>query len=156
MIQISSRATWFFKKAFPWLWFGFLVVVLIALMIGFVADPSGVGPFVIVPIVLAIAGYATTKGLRRLMDVVYDADDHLVLMNDGDEDRVLLSDVVDIAPYAGKWWPVTIHLRYSSRFGDVITFMPQSSHGSIWFQRFPVIDELASRHDRRRFRSEQQ
>jgi hypothetical protein len=154
MIRISSRATWFLKWVFPWL--GFLLVVLIALLIGFVADPNGIGSFVIIPIVLGIGGYARTKSLRRLIDVVYDADDHLVLVNDGEEDRVLLSDIVDIFPWAGKWWHVTVHLRYSRRFGDVITFMPQSSPGSFWFPRLPVIDELISRHDRMRFGSERE
>ena len=67
MRRISSRITFFNKRVFPVIWFGFLAIVVIAPLRG--SKPNG-GPtagFLVVPIILPVFGYFMMK--RFVFDV---------------------------------------------------------------------------------------
>jgi len=119
MRRISSYWTFFYKRVFPVLWFGFLVVFV---GIGVV---SGQGPFVvIVPIAMIGFGYFIMhKLVFDLVDEVCDDGDALVVKNRGQEQRIALADIknVNYSPFVSP--PrVTVSLRRPTVFGEKITF----------------------------------
>jgi hypothetical protein len=153
MIRISSRAARFQKTVFPLIWFGFLAIFLMVAVVAVLTeDPSGPWPmFLIMPIVMAAAGYVMMKkAIWPLMDEVYDADDHLVVIRNGEEARIPLSEIVNISAPAGKTTYVTLRLRHAGRFGNEIAFMPESSFSFNPFGKNPIVEELITRVDRAR------
>ena len=72
MPLMSSRMTFFYKRIFPVIWFGFLAVFfLLALIQGLAADSLAFLPFLVVPVVLAIVGYQFIKRMAfNLVDEV--------------------------------------------------------------------------------------
>lgn len=153
MIRISSRAVWFQKRVFPLIWFGFLAFFLLtaipALLFG---ERSGPWPlFLVMPVGMTVVGYIMMKKMIwPLMDEVYDADDHLVVIRNGDEARIRLSDIVNISAAPGKTTHVTLRLREASRFGNEIAFVPESSFSFNPFGKNPIVEELITRVDRAR------
>ena len=77
MTKISSRFTYWNKRLFPLLWFGFLAVfVLTTILAGAVAKDAIV---LIIPCVMAVFGYFIVKKLVwDLVDEVYDDGDYLL------------------------------------------------------------------------------
>ena len=65
MKKLSSKTTFLYKRIFPFIWFGFLAIML---CVGLLANLVGDGPglmFVVVPIGLIVFGYGII--IRRLM-----------------------------------------------------------------------------------------
>ena len=74
MLLISSKLTFFYKRVFPVMWFGFLAVFfLTALMKGLAANSISNLPFLIVPVVMAIIGYQFMK--RMAFDLADEVSD---------------------------------------------------------------------------------
>ena len=103
MRLISSRMTFFYKRVFPFIWFG---VLLLLMAFGLVsASRGGLAsnvPFLIVPVLMAVFGYHIMKKLVfNLADEVLDAGDTLVVRSGGQEDHIALSDIknVNYSPY---------------------------------------------------------
>ena len=94
----SSKMTFFYKRIFPVIWFGFLAVFfLIALVQGLAADPISNLPFLIVPVVMAIVGYQIMKKMSfGLVDEVFDLGDALLVRNGGQEERIALADIKNV------------------------------------------------------------
>src|SRR5271157_4549732 len=148
MLLMSSRMTFFYKRVFPIIWFGFLAVFfLIALVKGLATDPISNLPFLIVPVVMAIVGYQLMKKMAfNLVDEVFDLGDALIVRNGGQEERIALADIknVNFFPYMSPP-QVTLSLRRPSVFGDTIVFcapariMPLSPS--------PMIEKLVDRID---------
>jgi hypothetical protein len=148
MPLMSSKMTFFYKRIFPIIWFGFLAVFFaIALVKGLAADPISNLPFLIVPIVMAIIGYQFMKRMAfNLVDQVFDLGDALLVRSGGQEERIALADIknVNFSPYMSPP-QVTLSLRRPSVFGDTIVFcgparfMPLSSD--------PIIEKLVHRID---------
>jgi hypothetical protein len=125
----------------------FLAIPLLA------AQNSGGFPpvlFLIMPALMMAFGYFIIKKLIfDLVDEVLDDGDALVIRNGREEERVPLSDIMNVS-YSQFVSPprVTLSLRNSSRFGNRISFcapirlMP--------FSTSPVIDELIERIDAKR------
>ena len=92
MRRISSDWTFFYKRVFPVLWFGFLAVFV---GIGVV---NGQGLFiVIVPIAMIGFGYFIMQKLVfDLVDEVCDDGDALVVKNRGQEQRIALADIKNV------------------------------------------------------------
>ena len=154
MTKISSRAAWFQKRIFPLMWFGFLAVFLLAVVPAVIfGERSGPWPLLlIIPIVMAIGGYITMKKtVWLLMDEVYDADDYLVVIRNGEEARIPLSEIVNISAPAGRTTSVTLRLRRAGRFGNEIAFIPESSFSFNPFTKNPIVEELITRVDRARW-----
>jgi hypothetical protein len=148
MLLMSSRTTFFYKRVFPVIWFGFLAVFfVITLVKGLATDPISNLPFLIVPVVMAIIGYQIMKKMTfNLVDEVFDLGDALLVRSGGQEERIALADIknVNFSPYMSPP-QVTLSLRRPSVFGDTIVFcaptriMPLSPS--------PMIEKLVDRID---------
>jgi len=148
MLLMSSRMTFFYKRIFPVIWFGFLAAFfLFGLLKGAAADPISNLPFLIVPVVMAIIGYRIMKKISfNLVDEVFDLGDALLVRSGGREERVALADIknVNFFPYMSPP-QVTLSLQRPSVFGDTIVFcaplriMPLSPS--------PTIEKLIDRID---------
>ena len=148
MPLMSSKMTFFYKRVFPVIWFGFLAVFfLVALVKGSAAGPISNLPSLIIPVVMAIIGYQIMKKMAfHLVDQVFDLGDALLLRNGGQEERIALADIknVNFFPYMSPP-QVTLSLRRPSVFGDMIVFcaparlMPLSPS--------PTIEKLIDRID---------
>jgi len=148
MPLMSSKMTFFYKRVFPVIWFGFLAVFfLVALVKGSAADPISNLPSLIIPVVMAIIGYQIMKKMAfHLVDQVFDLGDALLVRNGGQEERIALADIknVNFFPYMSPP-QVTLSLRRPSVFGDTIVFcaparlMPLSPS--------PTIEKLIDRID---------
>src|SRR5262249_12863659 len=147
MLLMSSRMTFFYKRIFPVIWFGFLAAFfLFGLLKGAAADPISNLPFLIVPVVMAIIGYRIMKKISFNLVDVFDLGDAPRVGGGGREDRVALAAIknVNFFPYMSPP-QVTLSLRRPSVFGDTIVFcaplriMPRSPS--------PTIEKLIDRID---------
>lgn len=148
MVRLSSRTTFFYKRIFPALLIGFLIL--------FAAVPFFSGarpghyqllPFIIVPIVMAVIFYVVMKKLIfDLVDEVVDIGDALLVKNGNQEDRIALSDIINVN-YTPLMSPprVTLSLRKASLFGNRVSFCAPIRF--VPFASSPVIDELIVRVD---------
>jgi len=104
----------------------------------------------ITPAVLAVFGYVIMrKFVFDLVDEVWDAGDELVVRNRNQEERIPLSDVINVS-YAPFQNPprVTLTLRRPCRFGKEVAFSAPISLNP--FSRSPIVDELIERIDAER------
>jgi hypothetical protein len=148
MRRLSSRGTFFTKRVFPVLWFGFLI-----LFIGMPYFLNGNGhsplffPFIVIPLAMTAFGFFIMKKLVfDLVDEVWEDGDSLLVKNRGQEERIPLSNIknVSYSPYMNP--PrVTLSLRTPSMFGDQITF--GAPIRLIPFSTSPMINDLIERVD---------
>lgn len=150
MKKLTSKATFFHKRIFPTIWFGFLGLFI---CIGLFSTTSGKGPgimFLIVPIAMIIFGYFLMRKLVwDLIDEVYDDGTSVLFRNSEQEVRVNLKDIKNVS-YSTMTNPprVTLSIRYKTRFGDKLTFSPPSSW--VPFKKNEDIEELIDRIDEAR------
>jgi hypothetical protein len=148
MRRISSSMTFFYKWVFPIFWFGIVGLVFIALALdGWGSDRSVPVEFLVAPVLMAIIGYFVMKRLvLDLVDEVLDVGDALIIRNRGQEERVALSEIMNVS-YEAFMNPrrVTLRLRRPSVFGTQVSFSAPMS--LIPFSTSPVIDELIERID---------
>ena len=148
MRQVSSKMTFFYKRVFPVIWFGFLL-----LFIGFalfspsrdIRDSST--PFLIVALLMAVFGFwFMKKVIFNLADTVLDAGDALVVRSGGQEERIVLSDIKNgnYSPYMSPP-QVTLSVRRHTVFGDTVAFCAPVSIMPLWSS--PVILDLIDRVD---------
>ena len=92
MRPLSSQMTFFYKRVFPVIWFGFLAMFMAASLIGPLTGGSTSGSpavFLLVPVIMMIAGYFMMKKLVfDLVDEVLDGGHVLVVRNRGLAERV--------------------------------------------------------------------
>jgi hypothetical protein len=153
MRRISSKRTFFFKRVFPVLWFGFLAIFVLTAFLAIRRTHGEAIPMLFMPVIMAVVGYTLFRRLLfDLVDEVWDDGDELVVRNGGVEERLPLRSVINIG-YSIITNPerVTLTLRDAGPFGKEITFMPLSRPFSFrWFSRNPIIDELIERVDQAR------
>ena len=152
MTKISSKWTRYNKWIFPIFWFGFLTVfVAIGL---FVDPPAGAGViFVAGPMVMMAFGYFLFKKLVwDLADEVYDCGESLLVRNRGKEERVDLSNVMNVNVSSLTNPPrITLRLDKPSRlFGSEIAFSPEAPISINPFAKNKVGDDLIVRVDQAR------
>jgi hypothetical protein len=150
MKRISSRWTFIHKRLFPVLLFGFMAIFFV--ISGWSMWQGGHLNimFVIIPVFMVVVGYLLLKNLVfDLVDEAWDTGDHLLFKNKGMEERVRLSDIMNVS-YSVLTNPprVTITLRTPSRLGKEITFSPSASW--VPFKKNPIIDDLIQRVDNAR------
>jgi len=148
MRLVSSRMTFFNKRVFPMVWFGFLIVFIgLSLFTGAGRNAASPLPFLIVPALMIVFGYYIMRKLVfDLADEVWDDGDSLVVKNGGQEQRIALSDIknVSYSPFINP--PrVTLLLRRPTIFGDEITFAAPVR--LVPFSKSPVITDLIERVD---------
>lgn len=148
MRRISSKGTFFNKRVFPAIWFGFLIVIVgTSIFAGAKQNSASLFPFLVVPAIMAVGGFFMMKKLVfNLVDEVWDDGDSLVVKNRGQEQRIALSDIknVSYSPYMNP--PrVTLLLRRPTVFGEQITFAAPIRF--IPFATNPIINDLIERVD---------
>jgi hypothetical protein len=151
MRRLSSRMTFFYKRIFPIMFFGLILsFIAFALFSALSSGQSPPLPFLIAPmIVLAVVYFVMKKLVFDLVDEVLDGGDALIVRNGGQEERVTLSDIMNVS-YSPLVSPprVTLMLRRPSIFGSEVTFcapirlMPLSPS--------PIISDLIRRIDAQR------
>jgi hypothetical protein len=151
MMRISSGSTWAYKRVFPALWCAALAMFFIV-NVGFSGQRNPL--FLIIPLAMVgLGGLFMRKVIWILMDEVLDDGDHLVVRKHGDEERIPLSEIVNISATPGRPPTITLRLRHSGRFGDEIAFMPYSHYTLNPFAKHPVAEDLIARVDRARARA---
>lgn len=153
MKKISSRTTTLHKRVFPLIWFGFLAVfVTTAIANGAILE--GHWEFLAMPVVMAAFGFFLMKKLAwDLMDEVFDCGDALVVKKDGEEERIPLSNIMNVNASTHMNPPrVTLRLVNAGRFGSEVTFSPPAKFSFNPFAKNPLIDELIVRVDRARLK----
>jgi len=153
MKKISSGFTFFNKKVFPVIWFGFLLLfVTVAITSGALQkDPM----FLIVPLFMFGIGYLVMKMLVfDLMDEVFDCGSYLLVKNRDMQDHVYLADVMNISITTYMNPPrITLRLRKPSRFGTEISFSPITGFRLNPFARNPIAEDLILRVDKERLKA---
>jgi hypothetical protein len=144
-MQRISRDTFFIKRIFPFMWFGFLAFFL---FIGLATAEIRRDPeFFLVPIAMGLFGYFFFKKmLWDLADEVLDEGDWLVVRIRREEERIPLSNIMNVS-YANMMSPqrVTLTLRTPCRFGKEVSFA--SPQTWVPFGRSQVVDDLIERVD---------
>jgi hypothetical protein len=148
MGRISSRTTFYYKRIFPIVWFGFLAVFLtVSVFNGLNTGRYPPLPFFIGPVIMTVFGYFVMKKLIfDLVDEVVDLGDTLLIKNGNQEERVALSDIMNVN-YSALVSPprVTLSMRKPSKFGAQITFCAPIRF--VPFATSPAINGLIARVD---------
>ncbi len=143
--------TFFSKRLFPVLWFGFLALFVITAVAA--SGGRGLQPaFLIMPLVMAVIGFIVMKKLVfDLADEVWDDGTELVVKSRGQIERIPLSNIMNVS-YMNLSNPprVTLTLRNPGLLGKEVTFSPPVRW--IPFARSPIVDQLVERIDAARSR----
>ncbi|HEY2346494.1 MAG TPA: hypothetical protein VGH80_11495 [Xanthomonadaceae bacterium] len=150
-MNVISTSTFFFKKAFPILWVGIIVVVSGSAV---AAGALSKAPFFLIgPVFMLVVGYFVfRKFVWDLADEVKDGGDFLVVRRGDIEDRVQLSNVMNVSMTQFTNPPrLTLRLRTPGKFGDEIVFIPKLPALRInRFARNEIAEDLIKRIDRAR------
>jgi len=148
MQRISSRMTFYYKRIFPVMMFGFLLLfVTLPFVVAKGADALPPVPFLLIPVVIAVGFYFMMKKLIfDLVDEAWDAGDALIIRDKGREDRIALTDIMNVS-YSTLLNPprVTLLLRNPGIFGNEVTFSPPVRF--VPFAKSPIVDDLIARVD---------
>jgi hypothetical protein len=142
--------TKFHKKVFPAFWFGFLAIFVTASVLtgAGTAEPM----FLIMPIAMAIFGFVLMRKLVwNLVDEVYDYGDYLLVKNNGEQEMIALSNVMNVSASTLTNPPrITLRLVNAGTFGSEITFSPVTNWTLNPFAKNQIADHLMVRVDRAR------
>jgi len=145
MKRISSGMTRFHKKVFPVFWFGCLAIFVAGgtLAGGLRTEPM----FLLVPGVMAVFGFFLMKKLVwDLVDVVFDYGDYLLVRNRDAEERIMLSDIMNVSSSTFMNPPrVTLKLVRPSKFGREIAFSPAMKFTLNPFAKNEIAEDLIDR-----------
>jgi hypothetical protein len=146
MQRISSTSTFFYKRVFPVLWFGFVAIFFAVFFFGKPARGAAI-PFFIMPVFMAAIGYVIMKKMIfNLADDVFDTGDALIVRFGSEQESVPLSEIININyMYLQNPNRVTLTLRTPSRFGKEVSFMPPTRF--VPFAKSPVVAQLIERVD---------
>jgi hypothetical protein len=150
MRKISSGATTFHKKLFPLIWFGSLAAFLVMALRGPLQE--GQWMFLAMPLLMAAFGLVLMKKLVwDLVDEVHDGGDHLIIRKGGEQERVPLSNIMNVSASTNSNPPrVTLRLVKPGKFGPEVTFPPQAKFSLNPFAKNPIVEDLIVRVDRAR------
>lgn len=96
MKKISSDSTWFYKKVFPAMWFGLLAAFFVVSVTGNGLSTGG-WKFLLMPCLMAIVGFFVMKNVVwDLVDEVHDCGDSLLVRNGSEEERIPLSNIINV------------------------------------------------------------
>jgi hypothetical protein len=148
--KISSKYLFFTKYVFPTLWFGILAFVMVIVLINRAYEETPIA--IVVPCFLSILGYFVMKKLVwDLVDEVYDCGDLLLVRNRGVEDRVPLSNIMNVSATLVMNPPrITLRLVKPGKFGSEIAFVPVRPFTMNPFAKNQVVDDLIIRVDKAR------
>ena len=103
----------------------------------------------VIPLLLAALGFILMKVLIwGVMDEVIDCGDYLIVKYRGQEDRIPLSNIININWTTYQNPPsITLRLRNASKFGQTISFFPVAYFHINRFKTHPIAEELITRVD---------
>lgn len=147
MQRISSRNTFFAKRVFPIIWFGFLALFFLGPLAARKSTPSLPVAVFLVPAFMAVFGYFLMKKLVfDLADEVLDAGDALVVRFGSEQERIPLSEIINVSyTYMVNPNRVTLTLRTPGQFGKEVSFSPPARF--VPFAKNPMISDLIERVD---------
>lgn len=153
MDRISSSATFFHKRVFPAIWFGFLVVfVVMAVTLSAKGQSAPPVMFFVGPVLMAVFGFFAMKRLVfDLADEVLDGGDYLDVRFGGETQRIPLAEIINVG-WTSMMNPsrVVLTLRTAGRFGREIAFFPR--RGKPWTGSRALVSGLIDRIDAARRR----
>jgi len=108
--------------------------------------------FVFGPAIMAVFGYLLMKKLVwDLVDEVYDCGDFLLVRNRGNEERVQLSNIMNVSASILVNPPrITLRLANPGKFGSEVAFSPVIGFTLNPFAKSVVAEDLIMRVDRAR------
>lgn len=142
--KISSRATFWNRRVFPVLWFGFLALWSCAA--GYGVFHKGVPIFVLlVPAVMAVFGFLMMRWLVfPLADEVFLDGDEVIVRKGGREIRFPVRQIINVdSSVMTRPERITLLLREPCEWGREIVFTPTFHFR--WFTRHPIAGELIAR-----------
>lgn len=151
MTRISSKMTFYYKRVLPILFFGFLLVFIMAPVLAGRGEPPPL-PFFIFPVFFAVFFYFLMRKLIfDLVDEVDDDGDALIVRNGATRDRIPLTNIKNVS-YSHLMNPprATLSLRQPGKFGSEVSFCPPMQLNP--FARNPIMDALIDRIDETRRR----
>jgi hypothetical protein len=150
MTKISSNTTFAMKKIFPATWFGFLAFFLILVISTGTVEKSIM--LVLIPLGMAVFGFFLMKYLIwDLMDEVIDYGDYLVVKYRGQEDNIVLSNIMNISVSTQQRPPrITLQLRTAGKFGEQVAFFPVTEFSLNPFRKNKIAEQLIIRVDKAR------
>jgi hypothetical protein len=152
MKRISSKSLFISKRIFPVVWFGFLGFFV------FEAIRKGAGTkeplFLLVPCVMAVFGFLLMKKMVwDLVDEVYDDGDSLLVKSGSIEDRIALSNVMNVSASMFMNPPrISLRLVTPGKFGSEVSFSPVRAFSLNPFAKNEIAEDLIARVDQARAR----
>jgi len=145
MRKISTSLTWWHKRAFPAIMFGFLGVWTLAVLPAVINGQIPV-LFLLAPFGMAIYGYILMRWLVfSLVDEVLIDEESIVVRNNGDEDRFPITNIINArASLFTSPEQIVLTLREPCRFGEKIVFSPEL-RWRMPYTPHPFADELMRR-----------
>jgi hypothetical protein len=152
--KISSGFTIFNKRVFPLVWFGFLAIFVLTALSGLSKRGRVIDalPFLIGPAVMGLFGFFMMRTLIwSLADEVYDCGDFLLVKNNGQEESIALSNIMNVGASLMMNPPrITLRLAQPGVFGKEVAFLPARSFSLNPFKQEPLVEDLIVRVDRAR------
>ena len=144
--------TYFHKRLFPLLWFGFLAFFIFVAMKDRIYEKAPMA--LAVPCLMAIFGYFLMKKLVwDLADEVYDGGEFLLVRNGDREERVSLSNIMNVSASTNmNPQRITLRLVQPGQLGTEVTFSPVTSFTINPFAKNRIAEDLISRVDKARAR----
>lgn len=149
MRRLSSAGTFFYKRGFPAIWFGFIGLFFFGILFGAIQQGSGFGTLIF-PLGMGAFGFSIMKVfVWSLVDEVWDDGDSLVVRNKGIEARIDLLNIINVNHSSFTNPPsVSLTLREPCEFGRIVKFSPPRR--LMGFGEHPIVTELVQRIDHRR------
>lgn len=154
MQRLSSSMTFFYKRVFPVIWFGFIAIFAVSWFAAGSSVPAGnpdrwVG--LLAPVFMCVVGAFVLKRLIfNLSDEVWLEGETLVVKNRGESTRLPLGEVINVNCTTMTNPPrITLKLRKeSSRLGPEVNFIPAGRRGPFSaFKANPIAEDLIRRID---------
>lgn len=158
MQRLSSPSTFFYKRVFPALWFGFLAFfILVWAKVGVTQHRGDLWAPLLMPVGMAVVGFVLFKRIIfDLVDEVWLDGETVVVKNRDATTRIPLRDVINVNASTMTNPPrITLMLRMeSAHLGKAVTFMPAGPRGVFSaFKPNPVATDLIERIDALRRRA---
>lgn len=151
MKKISSGNTFFLKRILPLIFFVIPVVLMVSMLTVKTSKPV---PLValLAPCLVTLIGFVVVRQLvMDLADEVLDGGDFLLVRNRGQEERIPLSNIMNVSLSANVNPPrITLRLVRPGKFGDEIAFTPLREFSLKPFARNRIADDLMVRVDQAR------
>ncbi len=150
MNRISSKFTFFHKKLFPLLWFGFLAFFIIGALKNRVYEKAP--PALLIPCFMIIFGFLLMKKLVwDLADEVYDCGEFLLIKKGDKEENVALTNIMNVSVSMNmNPQRITLRLAQPGQLGAEIAFSPATTFTINPFAKNQIAEDLIIRVDKAR------